>query len=192
MVLTVTLMVHPGSRSRWVLTFASHIAGGAIGGLLTAGAIAWIVQIAGVGRYAAPGATTILIVSLLFDARLLGTRVPSLGRQVPQRWREYFTPPTASFLYGVGLGMGVTTRVYFASTYAVFLAAGLLLTVSGAIIVGAAYGAARSSAAWIAYRPETVDALRAALARRDQWRGLVRGANVVAQVVLISFVIGLS
>jgi len=88
--------------------------------------------------------------------------------------------------------MGVTTRVYFALTYAVFVVAGLVLPVELAASVGATFGSLRSLGVWPAYRATSLDGLRAEVARRERRRPLARVANAgMAAVVGVSIAISI-
>lgn len=181
MVLTITPMVHGGQRSKWSLSLLAHALGGGIGGTVTAAlaiVVAWTLVRMPVS--ASVWALAILILSFAIDARILRIRVPSPKRQVPERWRQIFKPHLTAFFYGVGLGTGVTTRVYFAITYAVFLVAALVLAVPGALGVGAAYGFARGISPWIAFNGMSLEKLENAIATRHRYGQAARGANVLA------------
>jgi hypothetical protein len=162
-----------------------HLLGGAVGGIATAALAFAALRVAGIGESVrVTSALGIVGVALLFDSRVLPLRLPSPKRQVPVRWREYFRPPTTAFLYGIGLGTGVTTRVYFATTYAVFLVAALTLPFVDALVVGAVYGASRSAGVWIAYGAGSLEDLRLALSHREERRWVVKVLNIAALVAL--------
>ena len=185
MVHTVTRMVHAGSRIAWAMSFAMHILGGALGGAATAAFAFAALGIVGIGETARFVAALVVVgAAFLLDANALPVRVPSPRRQVPERWREYFRPPTTALLYGVGLGTGVTTRVYFATTYAVFIGSALTVSFAETLEIGAIYGVSRSAGVWIAYSAESLESLRAALWRREGHRRVVKIANLASLAVL--------
>lgn len=182
MVLTITPMVHGGRRLNWVLSVGLHSLGGAVGGAVVASGAALIgllLASASLREVSIALAAAILVIALLVDTQLVPIRVPSPKRQVPQRWREVLSPRWTAFAYGLELGTGVTTRVYFAATYAVFIVAGLVLGFPAAVGVGAAYGLARGLSVWIAHDGLSLESLERAIDRRVRYAVVARGANVV-------------
>lgn len=181
MVMTITPMVHGGRRGRWLVSVVSHVAGGALGGALVLSVVALAAALVGPSESVRVGiALCVLGVALLFDLRIIRARVPSPTRQVPRRWREEFGLHTTAFLYGLGLGMGVTTRVYFAITYAIFIAAALLLPFALAAAVGAAFGLARSASVWVTRSARSHEVLEEIVDRRESRREAARWLNVGA------------
>jgi hypothetical protein len=193
MVETITPVVHGGKRgSRWAVLLITHVAGaavaaaafgsalGAIGGLLDA---PW--GSAGIAVVAAPA-------GLYLARETLGIRVPvpQLRRQVPDWWRTYFRFGPASFLYGLGLGVGFLTYLSHGTLVVVAAAA----VASGRPLVGAAllapFGLARGLTAVVAIRARTPDegsALVGRLARSSSWTGWrVAHAAVLANVLVAS------
>ena len=64
------------------------------------------------------------IVGLLYSFHELGLvdiPAPQFKRQVPSSWRGRFSAEVAGFLYGLGLGTGVATRVPVRTFYVVLL-----------------------------------------------------------------------
>src|SRR5438445_9864607 len=60
-------------------------------------------------------------IGAMSDLKLLAFRLPSRSWQVPQSWKRL--PPSGMVvLYGFGIGLGVITRIPFASFYLVMLA----------------------------------------------------------------------
>ncbi|MGH2636940.1 MAG: hypothetical protein ACRDHU_12455, partial [Actinomycetota bacterium] len=154
---TITPVVHGGRRSRWAVLLAAHVTGATIAAA-TFGAILGLVG----GLLAAPwGAAGFAIVAgcagLFLASEAFGLRVPvpQLRRQVPDWWRTYFPFGPASFLYGLGLGVGFLTYLSH-GTLAVVAAAAVA---SGRPLVGAAvlapFGLARGLTAVVAIRATT-------------------------------------
>ncbi len=190
MVETITPVVHGGNRSRWALLLATHVAGatlaaaafglllGAVGGLLGA-------------PWGAAGPVVVATLAGLYLAReALGLRVPvpQLRRQVPDWWRTFFPFGPASFLYGVGLGVGFLT----------YLAHGTLVVVSAAAVASgrplagalllAPFGLARGLSAVVALRvrtPEEGSALVERLAGSASWAGW-RVAHALALTAVLA------
>lgn len=182
MVYTITPMVHGGRQRHWAESFVAHLIGGATGGALTVGVLASFVSVTGIiqGRVSLALAAVVIMVTLLVDARIVARRIPSVAFQVPRRWREQYSPRVTAFLYGVGLGMGLTTRVYFASTYAIFLLSALLLSFPEVLIVGAVFGLSRSAGVWMGGAGASESVLDSLLARRETYRSAVHVLNVAA------------
>lgn len=189
MVMTINPMVHGGRRLRTTVTFAFHVLGGVSGGVAAASTVGLLVAVTNVRslpeRIAVVLAVLVAGVSLVTDLRLAPWRVRGLNRQVSIAWRSRVKPDLAGFIYGLGLGAAFTTRIYFASTYAVFLIAGLLLPFSALMLVGGAFGFARSSAAYLGLLSGERAHFGAQLHRRERWRPMVRASNIVAEGVLL-------
>lgn len=181
MVLTITPMVHGGKRVKWLSTVLVHALGGVVGGAMAALVVVLATRILIVLHLpVVPVAFLILGLSIGTDAKILPLRVPSPRRQVPSAWRERFGPHFTAFLYGLGLGTGFTTRVYFAATYAAFLVAALIVPFPLAVAVGAAYGFSRGIAVWIAQSGSSLERLERAIHQRAHYLPIARAANVAS------------
>jgi hypothetical protein len=120
MVETITPVVHGGRRGRWLVSLALHVLGAA----LSAGVLGAV--LGGVGAalgapWGGPGFVAVGVVALLYAARALAGvpfPVPEIRGQVPERWRSDFPPRVASFLYGLGLGLGFVTHLRFGTLVA--------------------------------------------------------------------------
>ncbi len=176
MVETITPVVHGGSRRRWGQFLALHVAGAA----LAAAAFGLALGALGALLGAPWGRASALLVALLAAAYLareafgLAVPVPQLRRQVPDWWRTFFPFGPASFLYGVGLGVGFLT--YLAHGTLVVVAAAAVA--SGRPAIGAAmlvpFGIARGLSAVVARRAKTPaegSTLVERLARSASWPG---------------------
>jgi hypothetical protein len=93
----------------------------------------------------------VAVVALAFDLSARGRRL-GLARQTPMGWRHRFSPGKASFLYGVDLGTGLTTRLYFASYLVALIAAGVSASVGAGAAIGAAFGSSRALVAVLVAR----------------------------------------
>jgi hypothetical protein len=197
MVETITPVVHGGSRKRWSGFLVLHAAGA------TAAATAFGAALGGVGwwlgaPWGAAGLSVIVLVAALYLSReVFGVPVPvpQLRRQVPDWWRTYFPFGPASFLYGLGLGIGFFT----------YLSHGTLVVVSAAALIGgrpalgmvllAPFGLVRGLTAATAFRartPEDGSALVGSLARMAAWGGwrVVHAAVLLAVAVAALSVLG--
>ena len=71
-------------------------------------------------------------------------RLPTLRRQVDERWLSTYRGWVYGFGFGLQLGLGVATIVTASTTYVALLAAFLTGSPIGGAIVGATFGAARA------------------------------------------------
>ena len=134
---------------RWWLTagaytVASTLAGAATGLLLGAlgAALATVVDVSVPGRLFALGAVVLL--GALVDARLAPLPLPTVHRQVDERWLTTYRGWIYGAGFGLQLGTGVVTIVVSAATYSMLVAALLTMSAGGGLIVGAAFGIVRS------------------------------------------------
>jgi len=128
MVETITPVVHGGRKKEYWASVALH----ALGATLAAAAFGLI--LGGIGDLTgAPwgrvGAVVVAVIATMYAVReAFGLRIPLPDRhaQVPQWWRDFFSAPVSSFLYGAGLGIGYFTFLRFGTYVAVSVAAFLI------------------------------------------------------------------
>jgi hypothetical protein len=134
MVETITPVVHGGRKKKYWTSVALH----ALGASLSAALFGLV--LGGMGALLrAPwgqiGAVLVAVVAIMYAAReafRLPIPLPDRHAQVPEWWREFFSTPVSSFLYGAGLGIGFFTFLRFGTYVAVAVAALL----SGSPLVG--------------------------------------------------------
>jgi hypothetical protein len=139
MVETIGPMVDE-ARRKGPLVRAAHVVGGLVGGAALGGLAGLVGSLVGTAGLSSTARSVLLVASvmaLVYDLATHGRRM-GLGRQTPIGWRSRFSPTVASFLYGLDLGTGITTRLYFAS----YLVAVLAAAIAGEVWIGAAIGAA--------------------------------------------------
>lgn len=113
MVETITPVVHGGSRKRWAAVLGLHVLGATLSAAALGAALGALGAVLGAPWWAA-GAVIVALLAVLYLAReAFGVQVPipDARRQVPQWWREEFSPGTTAFLYGLGLGVGFATHL---------------------------------------------------------------------------------
>jgi hypothetical protein len=141
---SITPLGERGRGSRWWLTVTAYVAGSLAGGIATGAALGWIgatvTAFAPAPRLALLG--SLIVVGLAFDVGLFGTRLPSVRRQVDERWRTRYRGWVWGLGFGVQLGVGALTIVTTSMVYVTWAAA-TLSGVAGASI-GAAFGLARA------------------------------------------------
>jgi hypothetical protein len=189
MVETITPVVYGGRRRRWVLLLALHATGTTVAAAAFGGALAALGALLDAPWDA--GLMVVAGVAALYLAEVVGARipVPQLRRQVPNWWRSFFPPGVASFLYGVGLGVGFFTYLTRGTLVVVSVAA----LVSGDPLVGALalapFGLARgvsASVAFVARTPDEGSALVGRLAASASWQGWRFAHGVVLTAVLVT------
>jgi hypothetical protein len=148
MVETITPVVHGGNRKRWAGTLALHVVGATAAAAAAGAALGTAGAILG-APWGPAGPVIVAAVAAIYLAReAVGLPVPLLEarRQVPQWWREAFSPGLAGLLYGAGLGVGFATHLGHGTLVAVAAAA----VAGGDAAAGAtamvAFGMARSVA----------------------------------------------
>src|SRR6185436_16220530 len=89
------------------------------------------------------------VAGVAVDLRLGGVRLPTVRRQVDDRWLTRYR----GWVYGVGfgfqLGLGVVTVVTTAGVYLAFVAAALSGSAAAGALIGAAFGVVR----WLSILP---------------------------------------
>jgi hypothetical protein len=187
MLASITPLGERGRRSTWGVTVGAFalgatLAGAATGGLLGAVGRAVVPSTLGVqDRLIAVMAA--LALALALDA--LPGAVPGPRRQVNERWLDRYRGWVYGVGYGAQLGLGVTTVVSSAATYATFAAAVLAGPAGGAIIVGC-FGTVRGLTPLAAAHVRTTGQLMAVHRALGRWRAPVeRGSTALLGVVCV-------
>ena len=189
MVETITPVVHGGRTSRWARFLALHAAGATLAAAAFGAALGGAGALLGAPWGAAGLAAVAVLAGAYLAGEALGVRVPvpQLRRQVPDWWRTFFPFGPASFLYGVGLGVGFLTYLTHGTLVVVAAAA----AASGRPLLGALvlapFGLARGLSGAVAMRARTPDEgaeLVGRLARSSSWAAWrVAHAAVLAAVL---------
>ncbi len=195
---SITPLGERGRGNRWWLTAASYTAASALGGLLVGSAAGLLGATLRLGGLTLAPAAALLVISsaallgLLADAGLFGLRLPTLRRQVDDRWIGRYRGWVVGAGFGFQLGLGVVTIITASATWAALAAAAASQSVLGGALVGLAFGGLRAVPLLVAGRTATPDAVRrlhlrvAALARPAD--RLIRSsqAGVAAAALLLA------
>jgi sulfite exporter TauE/SafE len=134
-----------GERARgnrfWV-TAAAYAAGSVVGGTLAGtvlGAAGALLDHDTVTAF-----VVLAVVAVAGVALDVTRRLPTLRRQVDERWLTTYRGWVYGLGFGVQLGLGVATIVTASTTYVAFAAAFLTGSAAGGAVVGAAFGLARA------------------------------------------------
>lgn len=149
--------------NRFSVTAGAHIVGSALGGAAigaVAGTLGWAL-LAPVGSATARGLALMLVAAAAFLA-IAADRwrmVPTIHRQVDERWIGAYRGWAYGAGYGVQLGAAVVTIVPSALTYAAIGAAVATGSPVAGALVGTAFGAARGLGVLLGWQVHTTEQL---------------------------------
>jgi len=163
MLSSITPLGERGRNNRFAVAAAFFVAGSLLGGAAI-GALA-----GGLGAWFVPDAPTVVaaviaalaLVGAALDARFVGTRLPTITRQVDERWLQKYRGWVYGFGFGVQLGTGVATIITSAAVYVMLIAALLSRSVVAGVAIGVTFGIVRGASILLARRIRTPDELRA-------------------------------
>jgi len=190
---SITPLGERSRRMRWGVTATAYAVGCAAGGA-AAGAAA-----GGLGSLSAsrlPGSWALGLlaaaatVGVLLDLRPRGLRLPTVHRQVDERWLRRYRGWVYGAGFGVQLGLGVVTIVPASAVYLVVVCALLSGQVAAGAAIGTVFGLARASTILMA-RKATTPAGLVALDGRMQRLRHPAGAATVAATALVALTAGL-
>lgn len=193
---SITWLGESGRNARWWVT-VTWFGVGAVG----AGAlVGWLMGCLGAAlsgaagpREAAAVLALLAVAGIAADLRLGGLRLPTVRRQVDDRWLNRYR----GWVYGVGfgfqLGLGVVTVVTTSAVYLAFAAAVLSGSPAAGAMIGAVFGAVR----WLSVLPGGRVRRSADLVRMDghlrRWepagRRVTLGGQIAAAVLLAMVVV---
>lgn len=179
-----------GRQRSWRITTTFFVIGSTLGGTVLGAALGVLgAPLVSSLHRLSPAAplgllAAIAVLGLLLDVHVGGLRVPSIHRQVNQRWMHVYR----SWVYGIGfgaqLGVGVVTVVTTTATYATFGACILSGSYLLGACVGGTFGALRGLTLLAARQvrtPEQLDAMSIAL---ERWEPRTRSITYAAQGLL--------
>jgi len=195
---SITPLGERGRGSRWWLTTASYVLASALGGVVvgaTAG-LAGAVLREGGQVLSAGGALLVIalaaLAGLAIDGGCLGLRMPTLRRQVNERWIGRYRGWVVGLGFGFQLGLGVATIVTASATWACLAAAVASQSVPAGALIGLVFGAVRAAPLLLGAGTSTPQAVGRLHLRLASWARpadrLVRScqAGVAAAAVLLA------
>lgn len=195
---SITPLGERGRGSRWWLTAASYTVACALGGLLVGSAMGLLGAALRAVGLALPSSLALLVIAaaallgLAADARLVGLRLPTLRRQVDERWIGRYRGWVVGAGFGFQLGLGVVTIVTASATWAALAAALASQSLVGGAVVGLVFGGVRALPLLLAGRTTTPEAVRrlhlqvAALSRPAELVVRSSQAGVAALALLLA------
>ncbi len=168
--------------NRFWRTAAAYAAGSLLGGLAVGGALGALGSLVSVDAAVAYGVlAAAAIVGNVLDSR---GALPTLRRQVDERWLATYRGWVYGFGFGFQLGLGVVTIVTASTTYVALLAAFLTGSPAGGAIVGATFGAARALPLLVTARVRRPDDLRRLHGRIARAAGPMSAATRAGQAII--------
>jgi hypothetical protein len=189
MLSSITPLGERGRNNRWWLTAAAYITGSIAGGAAMGAALG---ALGGLVRQATSGADELPLVLLasvamlgfLADLKVARLRVPTMNRQVDERWLTTYRGWVYGVGYGFQLGLGVVTIVTSAATWVTLAVAFLTGSWVGGLVIGSVFGAARSLPLLLAAPVRSPGALRDLLRRQQRWAAPARLAAIGGQCLV--------
>ena len=185
---SITWLGESGRNARWWVTVTWFGAGAVVAGALVGWLMGWLgmalTSVVG-SRQAALALALLAAAGLAVDLRLGGLRLPTVRRQVDDRWLARYR----GWVYGVGfgfqLGLGVVTVVTTSAVYVAFAAAALSGSPAAGALIGAAFGAVR----WLSVLPGGRVRAPADLVRMDgrlrRWEPVGRRVTLAGQIAAV-------
>ena len=125
-----------------------------------------------------------IAIGAAFDGGLVGRALPSVRRQVDERWMGEYRGWVYGLGFGLQLGAGVVTIVTVSAVYATFLSAFLSGSATAGALIGGAFGLARSAAVLSVAGVHTSAQLLAVDGRLARWDRPARRLTILAESAL--------
>jgi cytochrome c biogenesis protein CcdA len=162
MLSSITPLGERGRNNRFAVAASFFVAGSVLGGVAM-GSVA-----GGLGRLLVPDqpvvAAAVIAMGALFgaafDAHLGGLRLPTIRRQVDERWLQKYRGWVYGAGFGAQLGTGLATIVSSAAVYVMVIAALLTRSIAYGALIGTTFGLVRGLSILLARRVTTPDDLR--------------------------------
>ena len=175
---SITPLGERGRGSRWWLTAGSYVVASASGGVVVGAGAGLAGAALRRGGLDLPRAGALLVIAgaallgLAVDTGRLGLRVPTMRRQVDERWIGRYRGWVVGAGFGFQLGLGVATIVPASVTWAALVAAFATQSVPAGAAVGLAFGGLRALPLLLAARTSTPEAVRRLHLRLASWSRL--------------------
>lgn len=151
MLSSITPLGERGRGNRWALTATAYVVASTIGGVV-GGSVLGLGGLALRAGLHPTGAAVFSVIAVVCVAAMLvelhpAARLPTTRRQVNERWLEAYRGWVYGAGFGFQLGLGLVTIVTSAAVFAMAalaVIAGFAGALTGAMIIGGAFGLARS------------------------------------------------
>jgi|SRR5215208_861233 len=190
MLTSITPLGERGRGFRWGVTISFLLLGAALGGGAV-GALLGLLGDATIGS--ATGASAewrlyslgaLLGAAFVIELGVGGIGIPTIRRQVDERWLNAYRGWVYGFGFGFQLGAGVVTIVSTASVYVTFAACWLAGGALPGLAIGAVFGVARAATLSGARRVRDPGALQELGRRLRRWARPARRATLAGELAL--------
>lgn len=193
MLSSITPLGERGRNNRFAVAASFFIAGSLLGGAaigFVAGSFGTLL----VPRVPMVDGAVIALLALsgaALDGRVGGLRLPTIKRQVDERWLQKYRSWVYGLGFGVQLGTGLATIVSSAAVYLMVVAALLTRSVVAGTVIGLIFGLVRGASILLARHVGTPEELRrfhrrlAANARRSERVGVATQGLIGAAGLLV-------
>lgn len=153
MLSSITPLGERSRKQRWGVTVAAHALGGLVGGAAAGAALGALGTALPLSAGQRLGLLAlVLLAGAALDTGVAGIPLPSLERQVDERWLRRYRGWVYGGGFGLQLGSGLVTIVSSSAVYATFAGALLSASLAGGLLIGAAFGLTRGLAPLATWR----------------------------------------
>jgi hypothetical protein len=190
MLTSITPLGERGRGFRWGVTLSFMVLGSTLGGA-TVGVLLGLGGDATIGPASGPGAewrlyliAALLGAAFVIEAGVGGLAIPTIRRQVDERWLNAYRGWVYGFGFGAQLGAGVVTIVSTASVYVTFAACWLAGGPLAGLAIGGVFGAVRAATLFGARSVRDPGALQELGRRLRRWARPARRATLAGELAL--------
>jgi hypothetical protein len=192
---SITPLGERGRNSRWWVTMTAFVLGSTAGGVMLGGGLGWLGSLVeGALDGSTPTAATsaaangtasllalgvVMLIGAAFDLGAMPVALPTVHRQVDERWLQRYRGWVYGLGFGFQLGLGVVTIVVTAAVYAIFAAAFLSGSAFWGAAIGGTFGLARAATTFSVARvtrPDQLMRVDTRLRRMDRPSRRIAGA----------------
>ena len=162
MLSSITPLGERGRNNRFAVAAGSFVAGSLLGGAavgFTAGGLGQLI-VPDQPTAAAAAIALFALIGATVDGHVAGLRVPTIKRQVDERWLHKYRGWVYGFGFGLQLGTGLATIVSSAAVYLMAVAAVLTRSIAAGTTIGLIFGLVRGASILLARRVGTPEELR--------------------------------
>src|SRR3984885_2263409 len=191
MLASITPLGERARGSSWNVTATAFAVGavgaGALGGVAL-GALGSLLP--GGAEWRSVALAAVVLMTVLFDATPLRSRLPTTRRQVNEDWLVRFRGWGYGISFGAQLGVGLATIVSSAAVYATVASALLCANPLAGALIGASFGAIRALSLLFARDVQDRRTLFALHSRLTQLEPRVQRVAVAGELIALIAVIG--
>ena len=186
MLSSITPFGERGRNNRFAVT-ATFFVVGAVAGGAALGALAGLT-----GALVVPDEPAVILaivaglasIGALVDAGVRGMRVPTITRQVDERWLHKYRGWVYGLGFGAQLGFGLATIVSSAAVYVMIVAAIATRSIAAGVFIGAVFGAVRGTSILLVRHVRSAPELRSLHRRLAANATRSERASVAAQAAM--------